>query len=59
MGKIFVILTTVPRCEVLAVKPGIQLQQVVDRKQQTRLRHCVQQSWERYEDNNVTYSRKV
>lgn len=59
VGKFFVILTTAPCCKGLALESGIQLQQVTGRKQQTKLRHCVQQSWEHYKENKVIYSRKV
>lgn len=40
VGKIFVILTMVSCCKGLAMKSGIQLQQAVGRKQQTKQTLC-------------------
>lgn len=58
-GKRFVILTTVPHCKGLAIEPAIQLQQMVSRKQQTKLKHCVQQSWEHYQDTKTRLQEQV
>lgn len=38
------LILTTASCEGLALESGIQLQQALGRKQQTKLRHCVQQS---------------
>lgn len=53
VGKRSVILTAAPRCDGLATESAIQLRQVVGRKQQTKLRRRVRQSWEHKEDNKA------
>lgn len=46
VGKRSVILTAAPRRKGLATESAIQLRQVVGRKQQTKPRRRVRQSWE-------------
>lgn len=53
VGKRSVILTAAPRCDRLATESAIQLRQVVGRKQQTKPRRRVRQSWEHKEDNKA------